>query len=631
MAVQRLSDLNLQDYLGGPFTPSPAAWEDQVLYFLLLDRFSDGNETDYRDNDGNPVAGGATPMFQPADAGNAVTTDADAAGWRAAGTEWLGGNLAGLQSKVGYLQRLGVTAIWISPVLKQVSFQASYHGYGTQNFLDIDSHFGTAAELRALVDTAHQHGIYVILDVVLNHTGDVFAYDPDRHWTQDRDSGRWFLDPRWDQSLYRVRGLRDPAGDPTLPFGPIDLTAHSDAWPDGAIWPAELQDPATFTQKGRISNWDWPSEYLEGDFYGLKDVTLGAGPVDDYQPSPALVALTRCYQYWIAVGDLDGFRVDTVKHMDLGAARFFTSAIHEFAQAIGKDNFYLIAEITGPRGFAYETAEVTGMDAALGLADIQDKLEWMVKGYRNPNEYFDLFRNSLLVGKDSHTWFRDKVITSYDDHDQVRKGDGKARFCADQLGQRLALGALALNVTTLGIPCIYYGSEQGFDGHVPADNREPAKDRYIREAMFGDRFGPFRSANRHCFDEQHLLYRQLAAILAIRRQQPALRRGRQYLRDISGDGQNFGPPHMLGGQLRSVVAWSRILADHEILAAINTDPDNPRTAWATIDHGLHDEGGTLACLYSTDSATIGTTVAVARRNGKAVQLTLPPAGFVLYH
>ena len=84
-------------------------------------------------------------------------------------------------------------------------------------------------------------------------------------------------------------------------------------------------------------------------------------------------------------------------------------------------------------------------------------------------------------------------------------------------------------------------------------------------------------------------------------------------------------------QLRSIVAWSRILADHEILAAINTDPDNPRTAWVTIDHSLHNEGDTLGCLYSTDPAAIGTTVAVARRNGNDVQLTLPAAGFVLYH
>ena len=136
--------------------------------------------------------------------------------------------------------------------------------------------------------------------------------------------------------------------------------------------------------------------------------------------------------------------------------------------------------------------------------------------------------------------------------------------------------------------------------------------------------------DRHCFDEDHPLYRELATILAFRRQHRAPRRGRQYLRDISGDGQNFGPPRMLGGQLRSIVAWSRILADQEILAAINTDPDNPRTAWVTIDQSLHNEGDTLACLYSTDPTAIGTTTAAGRRNGKAVQLTLPPAGFVLY-
>jgi glycosidase len=84
------------------------------------------------------------------------------------------------------------------------------------------------------------------------------------------------------------------------------------------VWPAELQDPGTFTAKGRITNWDWYPEYLEGDFEGLKDIALGSGPADGYRPSPALRALTRVYQYWIAFADLDGFRVDTVKHMDPG-------------------------------------------------------------------------------------------------------------------------------------------------------------------------------------------------------------------------------------------------------------------------------------------------------------------------
>ena len=106
-------------------------------------------------------------------------------------------------------------------------------------------------------------------------------------------------------------------------------------------------------------------------------------------------ALCEVYKFWIAFADIDGFRVDTVKHMDLGATRFFTSVIHEFTQAIGKENFYLIGEITGGRGRAFETVEQTGLNAALGIDDIPDKLEYLVKGFRNPSDYFDLFRNSL--------------------------------------------------------------------------------------------------------------------------------------------------------------------------------------------------------------------------------------------
>ena len=70
------------------------------------------------------------------------------------------------------------------------------------------------------------------------------------------------------------------------------------------------------------------------------------------------------------------------------------------------------------------------MDAVLGIDDVQDKLEFLTKGYRNPRDYFELFRNSLLVRADSHVWFRDKVVTMTDDHDQVRKSSNKGRFCA---------------------------------------------------------------------------------------------------------------------------------------------------------------------------------------------------------
>lgn len=622
MAEQRLADLDFRALTDRRFFPSPAAWEDQVLYFLMLDRFSDGRERGYRDNAGNLVTRGTTPPFEPGDAGNATRSADEARQWRDAGARFAGGTLRGLASKIGYLQRMGVSAIWLSPIFKQVASEQSYHGYGIQDFLDVDPRFGTREDLRDLVATAHAHGIYVILDIIFNHAGDVFAYDADRYPERDA-AGNPVMDPRWDGRPYRVQGYRDASGQPTLPFAPVDLAAHPDAWPDGAIWPAELQDPATFTRRGRITNWDHDPEYREGDFFTLKDIHHGDGDLDRYEPSAALEAITRCYRFWMAYADLDGFRIDTVKHMDLGATRYFASVIKEFAMRLGKENFYLIGEITGGRQRAFRTMELTGLDAALGIDDIQDKLEYLVKGQRNPADYFALFRNSELVSKESHIWFRNHVVTMFDDHDQVRKGENKARFCADAGAERLLAAVLGLNVATLGIPCIYYGTEQAFDG-------SGGNDRYLREAMFGGPFGAFRSRERHCFNEDSPAYRALAEILALRRQTLALRRGRQYLREISGDGVHFGVPQMIGGQLRSVVAWSRLFDEQEILCAINTDPEQPRAAWVTVDDERHHAGDVLRCRYSTDPAQRDATLVVEARNGTAVRLTVPPGGFVLF-
>lgn len=600
---------------------SPAAWEDEVFYFLLVDRFSDGQEDGYLDSTAEPVPG-RWPLLSEADRRNAVGTEADAAAWRDAGGSWVGGTLAGITSKIGYLKRLGITALWISPVLKQVPGAGTYHGYGVQDFLQIEPNFGTTQDLITLVRTAHEQGIYVILDVILNHTGDVFAYDPDRYWTPDNHGGH-YLDPRWDGRPYDVAGFRDEHGAPTLPFTAIDTSDPPS--PDAGVWPAELFDPAAFTAKGTISNWEHDPEYLEGDFVSLKNVHLGGGSLDDYRPSRALVALTRAYQYWIGEADVDGLRIDTVKHMDLGAARYFAACIHEYAMSLGKENFYLLGEITGGRRRAYETLAATGIDAALGIDDIPDKLEYVVKGWRDPSDYFALFRNSLEVNQDSHVWFRNKVVTLYDDHDQVRKGQDKARFCADDDGPRLALAVLALNVATLGIPCLYYGSEQALDG-------SGGNDRFIREAMFGAAFGAFESRGHHVFDETHLVFRELAAILALRARPQfiGLRRGRQYLRQISGDGVSFGFPRQLAGRMLSVVPWSRLFLDTETVCAINTDPDNPRTAWVTIDAGLHRPADTLMCHYSSNPAQRGTTTTVEARNGLAVPVTVPAGGFVIY-
>ncbi len=608
MDIRSVADLDLARVCAGPKTPSPSAWEDEVLYFLLIDRFSDGREDLPGALDQIPPG---TGMFTPADNGSAVQDPGDARRWRDAGLSRVGGTLAGIRSKLDYLTKLGVTALWISPVLKQSQTApgavTNYHGYATQDFLNVDPPFGTAADLQGLVADAHDAGLRVILDVVLNHTGDAFAY---------------VADAPWDGWVHEVAGWQDGSG------GLVPFTAQAAAttWPDGAVFPTELHAPDTFTRKGRIVNWDSFPEYVEGDFEQLKDVDHGSGPVDGFIASPALRAITTAYCWWIAFADLDGFRVDTVKHMDPGATRYFCSTVHEFAQAIGKDRFFLVGEITGSRKEAVEKMELTGLDAALGLADVQAELTGTVMGTHDPAGYFGLFRNSALIGKDSHTWLRNTVVTSYDDHDQVFKGSTKARFCADPAGPALALAVLALNVTTLGIPCVYYGSEQGLDGTGGAEHA----DRYVREAMFGGEFGAFRSRDRHVFNPGHRLYGEFGAVLAVRRREPALRRGRQFLREISGDGVSFGMPTAFGGApLRSIVAWSRILAGREVLCAINTDPVGAAGAWVTVDAGLHAAGDKLACLYRSDPAP-HSPLPVAAGNGRCVRIDLPPGGVAIY-
>lgn len=606
------------------YHPSPRDWSDQVIYFLLIDRFSNGKEDGYKNVAGQPVPG-TTQLFTPADAGNAVRTQADIRHWESAGAQWLGGTLKGITSKIGYLKRMGVTTLWISPVLRQRPRVNDYHGYGIQNFLEVDTHFGTDQDFKDLVAAAHNSGLYVILDVILNHSADVFQYN-----TTD-PTGKLYT-PTWSGATYPVLGWRDPTGAPTLPFP----TPVNPADVESAVWPEELQAADVFTRKGNIAHWNDRPETTEGDFDGLKNIHQGTGPLSDYTPSSALRTLAEAYKYWIAYADVDGFRVDTVKHMDHGATRFFTSEIHEFAQTIGKESFFLVGEITGPREEAISTRDQTGLDAALGLADVQRFMVDAVKGWGNPTNYFELFRNSAEVDKPSHTWFRNHVVTAFDDHDLVRLDkEWKARFAADQEGRALELAILAMNATTLGIPCIYYGSEQRFDGKFPSDfdpapDKEDRPDRYIRETMFGAGFGSFRSRERHFFDETSGTYIEIAKILTVRKNDLALRRGRQYLRPISEDGVDFWYPNRIGeGRMTSIVAWSRIMSNREVVCAINTDLAAPRTAWVTIDAGLHAVGNKFKCAYSTDPTQVGSSVAAQGRNGLAISVTVPPAGFVI--
>jgi len=628
-----IADIDFEKLTRRKYTPSPECWSDQVVYFLMLDRFSDGCERGgYRDSNDQIVETGTTRLAASSDIGSVPYEE-----WFSRGGKWQGGTLKGLKSKLGYLRRLGVTAIWISPVFKQVAFQSTYHGYGIQNFLEVDPHFGTREDLRDLVDSAHQQGIYCILDIILNHCGDVFAYKDIRHSNRDA-SGNWIPDPRWDGQVYAVEGFRDLDGKPVLPFDPVNPAILDTAWPDGAIWPRELQRADNYMCRGHISNWDYCPEFTEGDIFDLKKLNLRVDWSGKYPTyAPALRHLIYCYWYWIAYTDIDGFRIDAVKHMGRDATRLFCSAIHEFAQSIGKRQFFLAGEVAGGRQLAWSMVNSTGLDAALGIDDIPGRLEKMVTGLAEPGEYFGLFRNSQLDDHGDFAWFGEHVVTMFDDHDQVRKGDQKQRFCGSADFRDLVFNALAVNLTTSGVPCIYYGTEQSFE----SGGRANSNDRVLRENMFGGSFGAKRSEGVHFFDEDAQLFKSVSKLAELRRNTIALRRGRQYVHDISGNGEHFGPPAKFGDRVLALVAWSRVMADQEFLVLFNTDEREKHEMYSTLNPNLRQEGEEMQLLFSYVPGVGVESLASPRhalpkmkveRRGNVLctRVVLGPAGFAIY-
>jgi glycosidase len=594
----------------GTIIGSPSDWRDQVLYFLLPDRFSDAGESQ-------------RPLFDRANSQQFKASNNRA--WMEAGKKFQGGTLKGVTSKLDYLKGLGVTALWIGPIWRQRPDLETYHGYGIQNFLDLDPRFGTRQDLRDLVDAAHARGMYVLLDIIYNHSGNNWFYDVNG---APRDTVPYRFQPP-----YPVHGWRSGTGQSTANFATLD---------DGA-WPKEFQNLGWYTRAGQIGKFDpepWEdplhpdNEFRRGDFFDLKDINLNR---DD-----ALSAVIRVYQYWIALSDCDGFRIDTVKHTPRDGTRNFCGAIHEYAEAIGKEYFWLLGEVTGGAEMARNYLEIFGrnIDAVLDIGGPASQLAGMVKGLTDARGFFDLFRGHDSLG--SHRETGRYHVSILDDHDMV--GRGKHRFGAlstiQNRNQQVA-HAVGTQLTTLGIPCIYYGTEQAFDGSESRHDFtiEPHlsfEDRYIRESMFGGTFGAFETSGCHFFDSNHPTYLRIAAIARVRNQQNkvglALRRGRQYLRETSFLGQPFADPRP--GEL---VAWSRIQFDQEVLVALNSHGTENRGADVTVDPNLHPVGSAMTFLYNGSwsdnelrQPPQNQTVSVQQRNGRAtVRIDLPPAGMVI--
>lgn len=523
----------------GEVFPSPRDWRDVFIYFLLVDRF-DNNDRRLR-------------PYDPASAPTGRDSEQ--------GAVFQGGNLQGIIRRLEYIRGLGANAIWLSPIFKnRREKQDSYHGYGIQDFLEVDPRFGTKEDLRELVRQAHARSMYVILDVIINHTGDNWAYPGD------------FPYSFW-------KAARGP-----FPFGfwrEVDPAPGFQA--DDAVWPSELQRPDCYKRRGQIRDWGDPQEAIHGDFLSLKELDITRPDVLD--------ALIKVHKYWIAEADVDGFRLDTVKHVESSETAIFCNAIREYATRIGKQNFFLFGEIVADDGtiqrYIGRNSRIPGtderfpsLDAALDFP-LYFVLEDVIKGFLNPwhlRDRYDRFRTLYADHGAAGQYF----VTFLDNHDQMARA--YRRFMHRNPFPRQAVLAMGYLLTSQGVPCLYYGTEQGFDGGGDSD-------RYVRECMFGGRWGAFETTGRHFFKLRHAIYRGIAEIAGVRAREAALRYGRQYFREISGNGVDFG--HPIDGNC--TLAFSRILDTTEIVVALNLS-GSPRNDYVTLDVHLSPVGATLVNL-----------------------------------
>jgi glycosidase len=577
-------------------------FEDEVLYFAIPDRFNDGDPANNcGDFEGVCVAGDTQENvlehgYLPSDKGY-----------------YHGGDIEGLRRKLPYLQDLGVSAIWVGPIYANKTVQpdstnlygmsSGYHGYWILDFLRVDPHLGTNAEFARLVDQAHARGIKVFMDIVTNHTADVIQLEGNAGYRNKRDFPYRDVDGEpFDDSDYAYSGQSDytfPEVDATsFPYAPSVPAGEEDA--KNPEW---LNDPLLYHNRGNTSFTGENSLY--GDFFGLDDLWTERREVVE--------GMIDIYSFWIEEFGVDGFRIDTTKHVNMEFWQKFGPDILEAARDAGIDDFFAFGEVFdqqfGPpfmsefstRGELQSTIDFGFQVAARDFASQGGSTDDL-------SEFFAL--DDYYTDTDSNAYAMPIFLGN---HDMGRIGYFLQRV--DQPGasdaELLARSKLAhaLMFLARGQPVIYYGDEQGFVGD--------GGDKDAREDMFAnavpvyednDLIGTNETTSDDNFDPSHPLYRAIRGYATLYDQHQALRSGAQIQR-YSSDGPG-------------VYAFSRIDRDErvEYVVAIN----NSETV-ATAGVPTYSPGGVKYKLLTKTGAEKLTT-------GPAGTLTVrvPPLGFVVY-
>ncbi|MEU9864508.1 pullulanase-type alpha-1,6-glucosidase [Streptomyces sp. NPDC047971] len=482
----------------------------EQFYFVLPDRFANGDTS----NDRGGLTGTRLDTgFDPADKGF-----------------YQGGDLKGLTRKLDYIKGLGTTAIWMAPIFKNQPVQgtgkdasAGYHGYWITDFTQVDPHFGTNADLEMLIDQAHAKGMKVFFDVITNHTADVVDY---KEKTYDYLSKGAFPYLTKDGVPFDDRAA---ATDGTFP------RVDTDSFPRTPVVPAEkknlkvpswLNDPTMYHNRGDSTFAGESSQY--GDFVGLDDL---------WTERPEVVAgMEKIYQRWVRDFDIDGFRIDTVKHVDTAFWTQWATALDEYAAKRGRDDFFMFGEvysadpaITAPyvtEGRLDATLDFPFQDAARAFASqggSADKLANLFgQDYRYTTDKANAYESVPFLG--NHDMGR---FGTFLKQDNPQAGDA-------ELLQRYRL-ANELMFLGRGNPVVYYGDEQGYTGAGgDKDSRQTLFASKTADYLDDDQLGTDRTHATDAYDPNHPLYRQIAALSKLTREHPALRDGVQQQRYAEG-------------------------------------------------------------------------------------------------
>jgi glycosidase len=492
--------------------PAYTSLASQRVYFVMTDRYANGDPS-------NDTGGASGPRsvtgFDPADTGY----------WHGGDFRGLTGTCTDTKTGLARLKSLGFTAIWVTPPVRNQIVSggsAGYHGYWGLDFTRVDPHLGSDADFAAFVDCAHSLGMKVYMDVVVNHTGDVVIVPSGGFVSPSevpyRDChGKAFNPAAYVTRTFPCMNARNMPRIPTILAS--DRNAKAPAW---------MNDPTNYHDRGDI-DFNSCSEvcYEQGDFFGLDDL---------FTEKPVVWrGLAQVYGDWITKYKLDGFRVDTARHVNAAFFRLWAPRIRASARSVGVTDFPIFGEVfSNDDLYVSSFVRDRGLPSALDFP-LQDAAAGFAAGTTNARAI------GQRLNDDDYFRTRDGIAptppTFLGNHDMGRAAFQVAQHGAPapELLQRVLLGYDLLYFLR-GAPVVYYGDEVGMIG--------TGGDQQARQDMFPtqvsswktqERLGSPPIGNGSSFDATaNPIGERLRELAGLRDAHPALSNGASIVRYASG-------------------------------------------------------------------------------------------------